>query len=179
MIKKIGLALLAVLVLVVAYAAIQSPNYKVSREITINAPAEKVFPYLNTSKLADQWGPWKEQDPSVKITFSGSDAGVGSRTSWEGGEKMGQMGVGSATIVESIPNERVLIKIEYVKPMSMVQDSVYLIKANGTQSVVTWEVTGTNTFMGRLMCLFVNMDKVVGGMFEKGLGNLKKLVEAQ
>ena len=60
------------------------------------------------------------------------------------------------------------IKLEYVKPMNMTQDSLYLVKSSGKQSQVTWRVTGKNTFMGRLMCLFVNMDKMVGGMFEKG-----------
>jgi hypothetical protein len=31
--------------------------------------------------------------------------------------------------------------------------------------------------MGRLMCVFMDMDKKVGAMFEKGLSNLKTLVE--
>ena len=42
---------------------------------------------------------------------------------------------------------------------------------------MTWRVQGKNTFMERFMCIFVNMDKMVGGMFEKGLLNLKTLVE--
>jgi hypothetical protein len=173
-IRKIGLSVLAILVVFLAYVAMQSPNYVISREIAINAPAEKIFPYLNNSKLAESWGPWLEVDPQAKMTYSGPAEGVGSRASWEGGN---QLGTGSATIVESVPNQRVQIKLEYVKPMNMTQDSEYLIKSTGNQSVVTWKVQGKNTFMGRLMCIFVNMDKMVGGMFEKGLSNLKALVE--
>jgi hypothetical protein len=174
MIKKVGLIVLAIIVLFLGYVAVQSPDYVISREIAINAPADKIFPYLNNSKLAESWGPWLEVDPESKMTYSGPDAGVGSRASWTGGK---QLGTGSATIVESVPNERVGIKIEYTEPMQMTQDSLYLIKAEGNQSVVSWTVRGKNTFMGRLMCMFVNMDKMVGGMFEKGLSKLKSIVE--
>jgi hypothetical protein len=176
MMKKISLALLVILILFLGYVGIQASDYTIAREISINAPAEEIFPYLNSTKLGEKWGPWLEVDPDAKMTYSGPDSGVGSRASWEGGK---QLGTGSATIVESIPNERVEIKLEYVKPMNMTQDSLYLVKPSGSQTVVTWKVTGQNTFMGRLMCVFVNMDKVVGGMFEKGLSNLKNLVEKQ
>ncbi len=42
---------------------------------------------------------------------------------------------------------------------------------------MTWKVDGQNNFVGRLMCIFMNMDKMVGGMFEKGLAKLKTTVE--
>jgi len=174
MFKKIGLAALAILAVLLGYAALKSPDYVVSREITINASADKIFPYLNNSKLAEQWGPWLETDPQAKMNYLGPDAGVGSRTSWD---SAGQLGTGSATIVESVSNQRVGIKLEYTKPMSMVQMSDYIIQASGNQSVVTWKVQGKNNFIGRIMCMFMDMDKMVGGMFEKGLNNLKTLVE--
>jgi uncharacterized protein YndB with AHSA1/START domain len=172
--KKINLAILAIFATFLGYVAIQSPNYTISREISINAPVEKIFPYLNNSKLAERWGPWLEVDPDAKMTYSGPDSGVGSRASWDGGK---QLGTGSATIVESVPNQLVATKLEYIKPMYMTQDSVYLVKSSGNQTKVTWKVTGQNGFMSRLMCVFMNMDKMVGDMFEKGLSNLKILVE--
>lgn len=174
MFKKIALVLAFLIAGVLGYVALQSPDYIVSREITINAPAEKVFPYLNNTKLAEEWGPWLDVDPEAKMTYSGPDEGVGSRSSWTGGK---QLGTGSATITESVPNERVLIKLEYTEPMVMTQDSTYSIRPAGDQSIVTWKVEGKNSFIGRFMCLFFNMDKVVGGMFEQGLSKLKTLVE--
>ncbi len=65
------------------------------------------------------------------------------------------------------------MKLEYTKPMSMNQTSDYLISEKEGMSQVTWRVEGKNTYFGRIMCLFFNMDKMVGGMFEKGLSNLK------
>jgi hypothetical protein len=176
MVKKIILGLVALLALFFIYVAVQPAEYVISREITINAPAEKIFPYLNNSKMADQWGPWKEEDPQAKYTFSGPDDGVGSKASWTEGKKLG---TGSATIVESVPNERVGVALEYQEPMNMTQRAEYSIKSMGPQSVVSWKVEGKNNFMGRIMCTFFDMDNMVGGFFEKGLSNLKTLVEKQ
>lgn len=174
MLKKIGIGAGVVLGLFLAYVAAQPSEYTIVRELAMQATAEKIFPYLNNMKLADQWGPWKEADPETAMQFQGPEAGVGSKTFWEGGKKLG---TGSATIVESEPNLKVKILLEYTKPMPMTQDSWYLIRSEGGHSVVTWKVTGKNNFMGRVMCVFVNMDKMVGGMFEKGLSNLKAIVE--
>lgn len=174
MMKKIFLALAAALAVFLGIVALQDPNYVISREVKINAPAEKIFPYLNNSKLAEKWAPWFEIDPAAKMSYSGPDTGVGSKASWDGGK---QLGTGSATIAESVPNQKVGIQLEYVKPMIMKQYSEYLVSANGPETTVTWKVTGQNSFMGRVMCVFMNMDKMVGGMFEKGLANLKNLVE--
>ncbi len=175
MLKKIGIGLALVIVAFLAVVAAQPADYTISREIAINAPAEKVFPYLNNSRLGDKWGPWKEVDPKTAMIFSGPEEGVGARTSWEKGEKLG---TGSATIVSSEPNQRVGIRLEYTEPMSMVQDAEYSIRPADGKSVVTWKVQGKNTFMGRVFCAFGNMDKMIGGMFEKGLNNLKQLVES-
>jgi hypothetical protein len=180
MLKKIGLAVALVVVLILGLAALQPADYVVRRETVINAPAEKIFPYLNSAKLGEKWGPWLEVDPDAKMTYSGPESGVGSKGSWDGGK---QLGTGSATIDESVPNERVGIALEYSKPMVMTQHSVYELKPAGeqapAQTVMSWTVTGKNNFMGRVMCLFMNMDKMVGSMFEKGLSNLKTLVESQ
>ena len=174
MIKKIVLVVVAVLVALFVYAGLKSPDYMVQRQVTINAPAGKVFPYLNNMKLAEQWGPWKEMDPATKMTLSGPDAGVGAKSSWAGGT---EMGTGSATIVESVPDSKVGLRLEYTEPMSMVQNAEYLLQSTGAESTVTWKVSGQNNFVARLMCLFVDMDKMVGGMFEKGLAKLKSVAE--
>jgi uncharacterized protein YndB with AHSA1/START domain len=174
MLKKIGIIVLAILAVFLGYVALQPSHYEISRQTTIHAPAEKIFPYLNSSKLAEQWGPWLEVDPQAKMTYSGPDQGVGSRSSWE---STGHLGFGSATITESEPNRRVALALEYTKPMPMSQYSEYILQNTGPATTVIWKVQGENSFMGRLMCVFMNMDKMVGSMFEKGLLNLKTLVE--
>lgn len=174
MMKKIILGVAAVVALILIYAAFSPAEYSIQREVVINAPAEKIFPYLNNQKLAEQWGPWLETDPSAKMTYSGPDEGVGAIASWTGGQ---QLGTGSATIVDSIPNQKVTIKLAYTEPFQMEQLSDYIAEAAGEQTKVIWKVTGQNNFIGRVMCIFVSMDKMVGGMFEEGLNKLKTVIE--
>ena len=175
MFKIIGIGVLVIIVALVGYAAVQPSEYFISREISIRASADKIFPHLNNAKLMNAWSPWAELDPKAKMSFTGPEEGVGSRTSWADGE---QLGTGSATVVESVPNERVRTKLEYIKPFEGVQDAEMSIKPSGTGSLVIWSVRGQNNLIGRLMCMFMNMDKMVGGTFEKGLSTLKSRVES-
>lgn len=174
LIKIIGV-LGMVVVAFLGYVAMQPSDYTISRSVAIQAPAEKVFPYLNNSRLAKEWANWSDVDPHATMTFVGPEEGVGAQTKWEGGK---QLGTGSATIENSVPNQQVDIRLVYLKPMAMTQNAQYLLNFENGQSVVTWRVQGQNNFMGRLMCVFFNMDKMVGGMFEKFLGNLKTIVES-
>jgi hypothetical protein len=37
---------------------------------------------------------------------------------------------------------------------------------------------GQNNFTAKAVCLFMNMDQMVGGQFEKGLASMKSVAEA-
>jgi hypothetical protein len=43
---------------------------------------------------------------------------------------------------------------------------------------VTWAMTGKNIFIGKLMSVFMNMDKMVGNDFATGLASLKTTAES-
>lgn len=47
----------------------------------------------------------------------------------------------------------------------------------GKATSVGWLMHGPLPFMGKVMHLFMNMDKMVGKDFEGGLANLKRLTE--
>ncbi len=175
MFKKLLLVIGGALLLVMIAALLKSPHYEVSREILISAPKDTTFSYLIDSKKLDAWMPWKETDPSVKMSFEGPASGVGAITKWE---SEGRMGVGSATITELAPNEWVKTRIEYFKPFTMVQESEMRMVESPTGILVSWTVRGENNFIGRVFCLFASIDKQVGPQFEKGLSKLKLLAEA-
>lgn len=172
--KKILLLLLAIVAGFLGYIGLQPPTYLVYREVTINAPPEIIFPLINNAKLMNTWNPWMEIDPDVKITFSGPEEGVGAKTSWTGGKNLG---TGSATVSEVVPNISVKTKLEYVEPHTMTQVAEISLKPSGSQTLVRWSVSGENVFIGRIFCFFMNMDKMIGDTFEKGLGKLKNITE--
>lgn len=176
MFKKISLALMIIIAIFMIVAAIKPAEYVIKRVVQINALPEQIFPFLSNTKIVDQWMPWRDIDSEVKMTYSGPDEGVGSVSSWA---SPGQMGTGKAEVIEVVPNQLVKTKITYTKPMEMSQDSEFSLESQGDVTLMTWAVSGKQPYFARLMCtmMFMDMDKYVGGMFEKGLAKLKAAVE--
>ena len=46
-------------------------------------------------------------------------------------------------------------------------------------SVVTWTMAGKKDYVSKAVCMFMNMDKMIGGDFEKGLASIKTIVETE
>src|SRR5690348_4186807 len=107
MMKKIALALVVVVGGFLGYVAMQPSAMSISREVVIKAPAEAIFPLVNSSKRSNDWMPWKAMDPNLQMSYSGPDEGVGSASSWQ---SEGQMGKGQSVVIASVPNQ--LVKTE-------------------------------------------------------------------
>ena len=107
--------------------------------------------------------------------YEGPKAGNGAIYAWQGN---GEVGEGRMTITESRPGELVRIKLEFFKPFEATNSAEFSFKPAGADSTaVTWTMTGRNNFLSKAVCLFVDMDKMVGGMFEQGLTQMKTAVE--
>jgi hypothetical protein len=178
MIKKIllyGLVVIALIVVVFcAVVAMQPATYHIERSATINAPAAVVFAQVNDFHKWDAWSPWAKLDPSMKQSFEGAPSGPGAIYSWTGNDKVGE---GKMTITDSRPAESVKIKLEFVKPFAATNATNFNFKPQGNQTEVTWTMDGNNNFMGKAFGLFMNMDKMVGADFEKGLAQMKAVSE--
>jgi hypothetical protein len=83
------------------------------------------------------------------------------------------------TILESRPGELVRMKLEFFKPFAATNTAEFTFKPAGDGTAVTWSMSGQNNFLARAICVFVNMDKMVGGMFEQGLAQMKTVVEGR
>ncbi len=178
MIKKILLLGLVIIVVGVGIFAVvvamQPGHYRVERSATMNAPPVVVFNQVNDFHKWDAWSPWAKLDPNMKTTHEGAPSGTGAVYSWVGNSDVGE---GKMTINDSKPGELVKIKLEFIKPFAASSDTVFTFKPQGNQTAVTWTMDGENNFVGKAMCLFMNMDKMVGGDFEKGLAQMKAVAE--
>ena len=166
---------MALVAVVLIAGAFQSPTYRVERSVSIAAPAAEIFPLLNDFHKSQTWSPWVKLDPNAKYTFEGPASGVGASNSWQGNKDVGS---GRQTILASTPNELVQIKLEFFEPMADVATSELRLAPQAAGTTVTWAMYGSKNYMAKVMCMFVSMDKMVGGDFERGLGNLKALAEA-
>jgi Polyketide cyclase / dehydrase and lipid transport len=163
------------IIVVFVLASRQPDDFKITRTGSISAPASAIFPHVNTLQKWDAWSPWAKLDPNVKNTFEGPGEGVSAKMSWVGNNKVG---VGSMTIIESRPSDFIQFRLEFLKPMKATNIAEFTFKSEGEQTLVTWTMMGTNNFMGKVMGLVMNCDKMVGGQFEQGLASLKAVVEA-
>lgn len=175
MFKIIAIVLVLLIAGVLVLAAMQPDTFQIQRSTTIKAPPEAVFPYLNEFEKAMAWSPYENKDPAMKRRFSGPGAGKGAIYEFEGNK---EVGAGRIEILESKPNEKVTLWLEMYKPMQGSNTVEYSLTPKGEMTEVTWAMHGAAPFLSRVICLFFNMEKMVGGDFEKGLASLKALVES-
>ena len=175
MLKIILIAIPTIIVVFLIIIAMQPSTYRVTRSVAITAPQEVVFPHMNELKKWEAWNPWGKADPNMKLTYGGPASGVGANYTWAGNKEVGE---GRATITESRPSESVKYKMEFFKPMSSSSEMEFTFKPQGNQTEVTVTATGEKNFMAKAFCLFMSMDNMIGGKFEKALANLKAIVES-
>jgi len=176
MLKKIALGLLVVVMIFVVIVATRSSTLRVERSQTIAAPAAVVYAMLHDFHTWQEWSPWEKLDPNMERIHSGTAAGTGAIYEWKGNDDVGK---GRMTIVESHPPEHLSIRLEFLEPWEATNETTFTIKPEGENVLVTWTMQGQKNFMVKALCLFMDMDAMIGKDFEQGLANLKVAAEAK
>lgn len=174
MLKKTALGLLVAVLALLAFAASRPDNFRVQRSITIQAPPAKVFALLNDFQKFGSWSPWEHLDPAMKRNFSGPASGPGSVYAWEGNDAVG---AGRMEILQTVPDAKVVIKLDFIKPFEGHNTTEHTLQAQGGQTTVTWAMHGPSPYMMKVIGVFVSMDRMVGKDFESGLAKLKRVAE--
>ena len=167
--KNIALVLVVILAGLAGFIATRPSEFLIVRSRTLAAPPEVVHAYVNDFHKWVEWSPWEKIDPAMKREYSGAPAGAGASYSWLGNDEVGE---GRMTITESRAPESVVIRLEFLKPFPATNTAEFFILDGGLGTEVTWSMTGHNNFLAKAFGLFMNMDKRVGGDFEKGLAEL-------
>lgn len=176
MLKKI-FTVFAIFILVFAIVvAMQPSKFRVTRSAMIAAQPAAVFAQVNDLHNWKAWSPWAKLDPNAQESFEGPAWGIGAIMRWSGNK---QVGAGSMTITESVPDERVRFKLEFVKPFKGTNTAEFTFTPQGDQTAVTWTMEGHKTFITKAIGLFMNCEKIAGSQFEKGLAQMKAVVEGK
>jgi Polyketide cyclase / dehydrase and lipid transport len=165
-----------VVALLVVVIATRPADFSVTRSTTISASPQAVFPQVNDFHNWEAWSPWAKIDPEMKMTFAGPAAGTGAVYTWTGNSKVGE---GRMTIVESHPSDLIRIRLEFLKPFAATNATEFTFQPQGSQTAVTWSMSGKRNFMTKAMGLVMSMEKMLGGQFEKGLYQLKAVAEKE
>ncbi len=159
----------------VLIVAVFRPNtFTVQRTASIKAPPEKIFPFIDDFKQWPVWSPFENIDPDMKRTYGPKTAGEGATYSWEGNKNIGS---GSMEILDAPAPRQVTIKLDFTRPFEAHNVAEFTLVPAGDATNVTWAMRGPVPYFFRIMHMVMNMDKMVGGQFDKGLADLKAAAE--
>lgn len=171
--KKVLYVIIALVVVYFVLCLVGPKAITVERSIVVNADPAVVKNQLGDLKFfQEKWSPWTEKDPDMKVTYMGEMGKAGSGYSWAGNKE-----VGSGTmVVTSTEGDSVIQKLTFEGMGD--SKTFYAVKPENTGSKITWGISFEVGFMGRAMMLFMNMDKMMGADFEKGLTKFKTEIES-
>lgn len=171
--KKIGIGLLAIVLLLVIVSLFLPHEVHVERSTVIHASTETVFNQVNELQNWKNWSPWNERDSEMKSTFSEQTSGAGAWTEWTSETE----GSGKLTIMESDPSKQIRNKLE-MADMGNPSFGTWTFEEGEEGTLVNWKMDvdmGWN-LIGRYIGLM--FDGMMGPDFEKGLSNLKAFCES-
>lgn len=174
MLKIIGLIVVVLIAALLIYAATRPDTFRLQRSITINAPSEKIFPFINDFKNWLAWSPYERIDLNLKRTYGEATQGHGAVYEWDGNNQVGQ---GRMETLKSIPSSKVVIKLDFIKPFEAHNTAEFSLDGADGTTTVTCAMYGPQPYMAKLMNVFGMMERMVGPQFETGLANLKHVTE--
>lgn len=173
MLKIIALTIIVLIAALLVYAATRPDTFRLQRSTTIDAPPEKIFPFISDFHQWLFWSPWEKLDPQLKRSYGGATQGKGARYDWEGN---GNVGTGGMEILETAPS-MIKLKLDFLKPFEAHNFAEFTLEPRGGATNVTWAMYGPQPFMAKVMNVFGMTERMVGPQFETGLVNLKTIAE--
>ncbi|HEY9681633.1 MAG TPA: SRPBCC family protein [Oculatellaceae cyanobacterium] len=158
-----------------AYASTKPNTLKIHRESVINAAPDVIFPLLEDFHQWTRWSPWEDKDPQMKRVYSGAESGVGAIYEWFGDKNVGE---GKMEILTADQNTLIILKLDFIKPFEGHNTTEFKLTPEGANTRLSWTMTGEANLMSKAMSTFIDMDKMIGKDFEKGLENLNRACQS-
>jgi uncharacterized protein YndB with AHSA1/START domain len=173
MIKKLLIGLAVVIVGIIIVSRFQPDGYTVERSATIAAPPEVVFEHVNNFEKWQQFNAWGDSDPNAAYTYNETESGVGANFHWKGNSDMGE---GRMTILESKPNEYVKVDLSFIEPFEGKAIAEFLLEPTEGGTKLTERTSSDHNFFSKIMCMFMDMDKMIGDKYEEGFARMNKVL---
>ncbi len=174
MVKKILIVLLVLVAGVLGLASTKPDTFSVTRNISIKAPPDKIFPLVADFHRWPEWSPWEALDPAMTRSHTGAASGTGAVYAWDGNK---EVGAGRMEVLSASAPDKLQIKLDFVRPFEGHNSTDFSFVPQGDSTLVTWVMTGPTPFVSKVMQVFVSMDKLIGTDFEAGLAKMKTAAE--
>ena len=170
----IGGVLVIGIAVVLILAAMQPDQFRVQRSAAIKAPPDKIFPLIADFKAWTAWSPYENKDSAMKRIYGPATSGKGATYAWDGN---GNVGAGDMLITDAPAPSKVALDLNMSKPLTAHNKVEFTLTPAGDSTTVTWSMRGDTPYFAKIIHVFFNMDKMVGGDFEAGLAKLKSVAE--
>lgn len=174
MFKKIAIVLVVVLIGFVIYVQTRANTFSYQVSGVINATPEKIFPLISDMRLGEQWSPY-EKGIEMKKEYIGEPNQIGGKMMFESKDS----GSGSLEIMQMVQNDKVDYKLIMTAPFYAENIITYRLIPEETGTRFVWNMSGENNFLGKLIGVFIDCEKMITDTQKKGVENLKALVESQ
>jgi uncharacterized protein YndB with AHSA1/START domain len=166
---------------------------------TIRAPPERVYALVDDLRNWPAWSLQAVLDPTVQRTYEGAARGKGAIATWT---SRGRAGEGRMEITDTVPNARVTVAFDLVRPGRAHSVSVFALVPSSGSTKLIWTTTGTNMGLARastvltkvlqgsvvrfFLGLFfsrsgggsVRAANPIDSIYEKSLANIKAIAES-
>ncbi len=176
MLKTVGIILLLLLGALLVMASRQPDAFAIERSLVVSAPAEVIYPKIADLHQWSAWSPYEKLDPQMKKVFNGTPGAAGASYYWSGNAKAGE---GTMTVRELMPPSKITMQRDMLKPIEEHNVVEFNLEPTDGGTRVTWAMRGANSYLSKVIGLFMNTDTMIGKDFEDGLASLKTAVETQ
>lgn len=166
---------LAVVALVVALGIFGKKSYHVERSMEMAVPKNMAYEYARFFKNFNEWSPWSPLDPKMTSSVTGTDGEVGVVYAWKGNE---DVGAGSQKIT-AMEADRIAYEVRFSEPFESVSPVFMQFEDRDSLTKVTWGFDMHLAFPWNGFAMLTDMDAAIGRDYEKGLENMKKILEAK
>jgi len=170
----VAIAVVVLFTALLIFAGTKPDTFRVERTKSVKTSPAKILSLIDDFHKWGDWSPWEKLEPAMKRTYSGADRGKGSGYAWEDNNRIGK---GRMEIIDISPPSRVIIKLDFEKPMEGHNVADFTLEGKGDSTMVRRAMYSPNPHLAKGISIFFGMDKMIGKDFETGLIHLKAVAE--
>ena len=167
--------LIAIITFIAFLHAWAKKEFDISRTVVINTPKEDVYNLIRQLKKQPSWMPWMEEDYKGTLKFNGEDGKQDAILYWKSKNRFYE---GTQKIVKLNQGRIMETRVLVLKPAKMIFLEYKGLKGlDENKTKMVWGVRGGLNFPFSVIALIQPVDKMYGADLEKGLKNLKNILE--
>lgn len=173
-IKWISIILLLIIAGLIIIGLIAPKEFSMRRSILIHADRTTVYEILADFNRMIEWSPWAKLDPNCTYEYAGKAGEVGHSYTWKGNKDVGS---GKMILTQVIPNEKLSFDLKFLEPFESESNGDWILKDSANATLLSWTFHTRYSFVSSIFMFFMDMDKMLGADYEKGLESLKEIAE--